>query len=343
MPSTFKYLTDDSIKSIVNKLYESVPITGTYISGTYVDTNIKNYSHDRYVSVYDYPYLSSSANAIIDITFGYANSSALSNSANTQNNEKILNYTEMAQVLQGFDLTGTIQLFDQDGNLNEGGTKLKECVFLLFNRSLTKDGIKKGSFSATFFTGNSWVTPLGREEINDAHATTNYFVNSPTGEWSYLSGSTKGKVGLIFYGAGVVVLTGSLFTASGGGQTPVFYSSSASPNKTFDQAMTSTSISASVNGLRRHINNIQFVNTTELYSQIVFCNIGSNEFNYSSNPTYLTASRIRVKDDPTDQPITYITEVGLYSADNELLAVGKLSSPLKKSNSNLNLQLRLDF
>ena len=43
-------------------------------------------------------------------------------------------------------------------------------------------------------------------------------------------------------------------------------------------------------------------------------------------------------------PISYITSVGLYSPDNELLAVAKVSEPLKKDPSNeLTLRVRLDY
>lgn len=345
MPSTYKYITDDKISVISNKLYESVPLTGTIISGTYADNNVINYSHDRFQSVYDYPYLSSSANPIFDITVGYSNNSTMSSSANVKNAEKIMNYTEFAQVLMGYDVTGSINLFDEDGNIVAGGTKLKECIFLAFSRLTVKDGIKRGSFTATFFTGGSFTSYSGREEINDAHAISSYFVNSPTGEWSYLSGSTKGTVGLIFYGVGVVVLTASLFTSTvASNQKPVFFSSSALQDQTVNQAFTGSPISASANGLRRRVVNIGFVNTTELNSTIYHLDIGTNEFNYSSNPTYLSASKIRVKNDPSDNPVSYITEIGLYSADNELLASGKISEPIRKNNgAPLSIKCRTDY
>lgn len=343
MPSVFKYITDDKITTIQNKLYESVPLTGTYVSGTYADSNVKNYSHDRFQSVFDYPYLSSAANPTFDISIGYSNVSTMSSSANTLNKEKILNYTQFAQIFNGFDATGTILRFDQDGDLT-GGTKLEECIFVMFSRLVVKDGIKKGSFSATFFTGGSWASPSGREEINDLHATSSYFINSPVGEWSYLSGSTKGKVGAIFYGPGLVVLTASLFTSTvASNQKPVFFSSSLTQDQTVDQALTGSAISSSANGLRRRWVNVNFVNTTELNSQIYFIDVGSNEFNYSSNPTYLSGSKIRVKNEPTDVSVTYITEIGLFSADNELLANAKLSEPIKKqSGVALTLKTRID-
>ena len=92
------------------------------------------------------------------------------------------------------------------------------------------------------------------------------------------------------------------------------------------------------------IDNISFNNTIELNSSIYFCRVNHNEFNYSSNPTYLTGSKIRVKNNSTDLPVTYITTVGLYSADNELLAVAKLSEPIRKDpNTELTLRVRLDY
>ena len=51
-----------------------------------------------------------------------------------------------------------------------------------------------------------------------------------------------------------------------------------------------------------------------------------------------------VKNEDKDLPVSYITTVGLYSADNELLAVAKLSEPLKKDpTTELTLRVRLDY
>ena len=53
---------------------------------------------------------------------------------------------------------------------------------------------------------------------------------------------------------------------------------------------------------------------------------------------------MRVKTVRTDEPLSFITTVGLYGADNELLAVGKVSEPLKKAPSNeFTLRVRLDY
>ena len=80
MATSFKALNNNDTTRASTKLHESVPVTGTILSGTYADLNIKNYSHGMFQSVYDYPYLSSSANHIIDLTAGFAADSPLSTS-----------------------------------------------------------------------------------------------------------------------------------------------------------------------------------------------------------------------------------------------------------------------
>ena len=103
-------------------------------------------------------------------------------------------------------------------------------------------------------------------------------------------------------------------------------------------------ISQSCDAIRRRIYNLSFNNTTELNSTVYFCRASSTKFNYSSNPTYTTGSKIRVKNVASDTPMSYITTVGLYNSNNELLAVAKLSEPLKKDPSNeITLRVRLDY
>jgi len=51
-----------------------------------------------------------------------------------------------------------------------------------------------------------------------------------------------------------------------------------------------------------------------------------------------------VKTKAEDMPVSYVTSVGLYSPDNELLAVAKLSEPLKKDPSTeFTIRVRLDY
>lgn len=82
--STYKPISSNDSVATRTLLHEVIPLTGTIVSGTYLDNNIKNYSHQMFQSVYDYPYLSSSANHIFDITVGISSDSSLSSSLGTQ-------------------------------------------------------------------------------------------------------------------------------------------------------------------------------------------------------------------------------------------------------------------
>ncbi|MFM1841010.1 MAG: Rhodothermus phage [Bacteroidota bacterium] len=334
MATTYKSLSATDVASTKTLLNESIPITGSIVSGTYNDNNIKNYSHQIFQSVYDYPYLSSSANHIFDISFGHVSASPLSASNAVAATKKINIYNQFAQLLVGYDTTGSILRFDQDGDLTSG-SKHNEVYFMAFSRLLVKDEIKKGSFSLTIGTGSHSTPFSGVRVLSDTGAATEYRVNSPAGEYGLLyTGSTSGTpVGLIYYQAGIVAFTASVMpTAS--------YSGSATLNAT----LSGSTIQTISDTLRRRIQNIQFNNTTELNSTIYFCRANHNEFNYSSNPTYLSSSKMVVKNTSTDAPVSYITTVGLYSADNELLAVAKLSEPLKKDPTNeLTIRVRLDY
>ena len=337
MAATFKRFFDQDVARTVSKLHEAIPVTGTIVSGTYSDNNIKNYAHGMFQSVYDYPYLSSSANHIFDITAGYSANSGLSSSAYTQNTKKINIYTQMAQVMVEKDINGNIQDFDQDGDLS-GGTKMKECIFISLARLLTKDEIKKQSFSLQVLTGGTYAAPTDILTISDYNALTDYKVNSPAGEYGLLYTSSTGitansAVGHIYYQAGVVVLTASIFDGNFG-----------STDEAVSAILTGSAITGTCDGLRNRFYDLDLNNTTELNSTVYFCRANSNEFNYSSNPTYLSGSKLVVKNDYDDTPVSYVTTVGLYNDKNELLAVAKVSEPLKKDPTNeLTLRVRLDY
>jgi hypothetical protein len=368
------YKTLDNTNDIVSTrtlLHEAIPLTGTIVSGTYGVANIKDFAHGMFQSVYDYPFLSSSANHIFDITVGYASDSALVNASNTQNSKKKNIYNQMAQVLMGYDHTGSILQFDEDGDITGGGAKLKECFFLNFSRLLVKDEIKKGSFSLELGVNQAFAQDgtvfHKRIKLTDASGSDGFKVNSPVGEYGILfaqttdgstarieaetvgNSTTHPACGLIFYQAGVAVVSGSVFNDNTNGG--ILDDSDAETSilgpdfgATGFNSITSSTISSIANNIRNRIYNIQFNNTTELNSTIYFCRMNHNEFNYSTNPTYLSNGKIRVKEKSSDVPIAYVTSIGLYNSNNELMATAKLSEPLRKDPSQeYTIRCRLDF
>lgn len=343
MATVYKSFLNDDVTTTRTLLHEAIPVTGSIISGSiYGEENIKNYSHGRFQSVYDYPVLSSSANHIMDLTVGHSSVSSLyGDPSAVDESKKVQMYNQLAQMLVGHDENGNILRFDQDGNLVAGGPKLDECVFFNFARLLVKDEIKKGTVQIVVGTGSYSDPFVGTKTLSDYGAANSYFVNSPAGEYGILytsSVDTSSAVGLVYYQTGIMVLTASVF--HDGAQ----FLQSGSTDQSVSEALTGSSTQDITDAIRSRIQDIDFNNTIELNSTIYFCRVNHNEFNYSSNPTYLSSSQIRVKQETLDQPVSYITTVGMYSSDNELLAVAKLSEPLKKTPQNeLILRVRLDY
>lgn len=358
-------------------LHETIPVTGSLVSGTYGTTsdvrgeNIKVYNHGMFQSVYDYPYLSSSANYIFDLTNGVTTggryslplaSGAAADGDGGVGSSKTNVRNQMALSLVGVDHTGSIKDFRVSGS--DSDDIIQDPLFINFSRLMYKDEIKKGSFRLTLGMEEDYDTPFSTLfYIGDYGASQSFDdTNSPAGEFGILrSGSSTdpdgvnlgNAVGLVYYQAGVAVLDMSAtigYAMTDASSNPDAFefvrSTNTSPaDLTYTGSIESGTMDEISDALRHRIYNIQFDNTTELQSTIYFCRANNREFNYSSNPTYVSGSEIIIKEgDANTNPASYITTVGLYSDANELLAVAKLSEPLKKTPDNeLTFRVRLDY
>jgi hypothetical protein len=89
-----------------------------------------------------------------------------------------------------------------------------------------------------------------------------------------------------------------------------------------------------------------YLNSQEtITSDFIFVRPRSSEFNYSENPSFISGSTGEVLYPSfINNPQTYITTVGLYNDNNELLAVAKLSRPLPKDfTKEALIRVKLDF
>jgi hypothetical protein len=74
--------------------------------------------------------------------------------------------------------------------------------------------------------------------------------------------------------------------------------------------------------------------TERLESIVTFIRVLANDFNYTNNTSVvndLENYEIKPITIENGYNFTYITQVGLYNDDNELLAVAKLSKPIRKT------------
>jgi hypothetical protein len=227
-------------------------------------------------------------------------------------------YKQLCHQLLGYDQEGALKEFKH--LTSSLGTEL---AVLFFPRSSTKDKVKEGTLdfkvvgnvsSYTDYTGSYSACETGFYS---------YVYNGPYAPASVPSGA-------LFYEAGILVMNSASINAA----TPSF------------DLIAATTPSAGAEIITSSLSLISASAVTELNSTIYFCRAFNNEFNYSSNPTYIDSDcQIRVKmDDPMVEPHAYITTVGLYNDKQELLAVGKFSKPIKKSpQTELIARLRLDF
>jgi len=90
-----------------------------------------------------------------------------------------------------------------------------------------------------------------------------------------------------------------------------------------------------------------FQSTTTIYESQYKCTIRQNEFNFSQNPTLISGSSNSGKlyDFATGSYFDpYVTTVGLYNNNQELLAVAKLAQPLPISSvTDTNIIINLDL
>jgi len=318
--------------SVIN---EVMSLTGSYFSGTndYKKSYI-NIASGSVVSggfwetIYDGSPTSTSSSALIDLTYGHNSSSDLASYSETLvNTEKQRIYEMMASYLLG----------SKDSIFSFNSVEYRECFFLNFKRRIFKDELSKGNVNINIQMTGSANDTLS---LTDTGAASSYDTGDAGDEADLFSGSTA--IGKVFYNAGVVAIATGAFVPVG--LDHMNHWSGSTKGELYNNAI-SGNIDNMVDGLRNHINDITIHNQTNLHSTIYFCRALNNEFNYSSNPTFIDSDGRIIPTSGTDnQSKTYITSVGLYDVNNNLLGVAKLSEPVKKSaDSEVTVRVRLSY
>lgn len=324
----------DDFAPLNTAVNESLVITGSIISTL---ANVKYYRNvasgsagvdlgGYWESIYDASPTASLSSPLVDITYGYATGSSynVAATATSSQNDKVKVYRQWAAVLLG----------NPDATFTINSTSRKEAVFISFKRNLSKDEIKKGTVGLCI---NS--TAPTQYTASDAGAAVN-FQQSLGGDYAPLKyNGTGSEVGQVWYNAGVIVL----HPDSAWGAVAIW---SASMAKTLINMQYSGTINQVVDGVRTHIETVNLNNQTNLQSSVYFCRAFNNEFNYSSNSTFVDSNGlIRVTSGSNILTTrTYVTTIGLYDENDNLLAVGKTNRPVLKSpETECVFRLRLDY
>ena len=167
-------------------------------------------------------------------------------------------------------------------------------------------------------------------------------VSTTTGGSTVAGQTASGSYGWFVPDMGAILLNAQALalTANSGG-IALSYSGSLGTQANVINGYNNTQIFTAISGGKSFELNSQ----ENVTSDFVFVRPQNAEFNYTTNPSFITGSTGAVLYSTSiNNPQVYITTVGMYNDSNELLAVAKLSRPLVKDfTKEALIRVKLDF
>lgn len=230
-------------------------------------------------------------------------------------------------------------------SLDEGNIELN-LAYLSGSQWIAKSGSNSYTGSAIGLAGNGAVLRL----IDDSSI--NPATIKQSGEvYNIVSGSIEDGVfnstnpviyGQLFKRKGIIVLNGDMLDASASFGT-------ATPRELDGDNIRRFFIS--ISGSAKYTDGsgdplgFQGRGSEKVKSTHYFVRVKNSDYNFSNNPTFVTGSEGDLRHpDMYGDPKTYITTIGLYNTNKDLVAVAKLSQPIKKSyKEEALIKVKLDF
>lgn len=247
------------------------------------------------------------------------------------------------------------------GNANSvftiNGKDRHDLIFILLKRNHLKQGIKPGTFSMYGIYSGSYVN-LKHYSYAWQDGLNKYAFRAD--EFGGETEELRRVIGLgdpdddryvkVFYDQGVIVCDVEFFgTGSGAGNLGNFWLTSGSSKHTFNDVYITTGsldFNSLLIGCMQRQYGMSFTNYSKARATIFTCKAAKDEFNYSSNPSFVNnfGEIITASGSENLYPTTYITKVGLLGENNELIAVGNLNKPVKKDfDRDITIKVRLDY
>lgn len=327
-----------SADSVVSPAWSgnSISLPGAFTSSIQWNSDSSKF----YLDVYDKnPQINSTAD--IQFSIAYANrtgaGSAPYNNAITGSTPSSTLYGQMRNLL----------LEDENTYFDFGGVTPDDFYIININRARYKEKILPGTLQLSIENGNNDALVL-KDDSPYTLIPTYYGTQRVYNLGLIYGGShhkypgdvpTYGSYGLFFPDTGIILLNAKvadLHFNSGG--------------LTMNTQRTYTRCNNHFRLFNKIKNGLSFDPTylsseETITSNYIFIRARNSELNYSENPSFISGSTGEVVHDSfIYNPQTYITTIGLYNDNNELLAVSKLSKPLKKDfSSEALIRIRLDF
>lgn len=241
----------------------------------------------------------------------------------------------------GFVFTGSIVV----------ANRVPDVWFLVAERARMKDRLNRKNWTLTLSGSNTTGTGKSLKLTDDSN------VNAPTStpvgpRYNIKSGSdgtlfsgteynakTDTNYGHFYPNMGIMVFNGTELSASLPGTVGYIQSQSIDITKGIGFAPDrDTTVSGADNALKLAQalmwGSAKFRNEEDQTTVSYFCRAKAREYNFTSNPTFYTGSEGEFTQRTFEgNPQTFISTIGLYDNSDNLVAVGKLSTPVQKNYS----------
>lgn len=210
---------------------------------------------------------------------------------------------------------------------NQYKEKLDAGNFELALCELSSSGTQTHSTSTRFFTLIDESKDSKQEVVTNEGIQEYYYVTSGSIRDGVYNEVSDDAWGIVFPKMGLIILDGVILDQSCSFSTITGSIDGQNSKRLF------LSISGAAVPTAYRPSSSFFARSFETFlTETYFCRADFNEFNNSTNYTYTSGSDGYLKYDYfAKEPQSYITTVGLYNKQKELLAVGKLRNPIRKN------------
>ena len=222
----------------------------------------------------------------------------------------------------------------------DGGTTTAQQIYVInISRARYKQALSPGSLNLSLRSGSATV------KLTDDSNTTSltrfigenrvfYIISGSNG--NYCTSCVSSSIyGMMLPDLGVIILDAS------GSLTPFVSASSLGTSSASNNHL---KLFNSISSSAASGNPFTLQSQEVVSSRYFFTRVKNSEFNYTTNPSIIDANGNLLYTTLINNPQTFITTVGMYNDNNELLAVAKLSKPLTKDfTKEALIRIKLDY
>ena len=228
-------------------------------------------------------------------------------------------------------------------NFGIGNTNSTDLIAIQVDRNRYKESLFPGTFNLKLSYKTN-TTPIQLTDNSNDVSTVTYLdcgraydiisgSNGTAASSPLLSGASakgytaSGSYGLFLPDVGLILLNPkALYQSAAGGGIALAFLTGSSDNTVNASSYNNNAVFEAINsGSYFQLNSQETIS-----SDYVFVRIKNQDYNYTTNPSFISGSGTLIYSNFINSPQTFPTSVGLYNDNNELLAVAKMSKPLTK-------------